>query len=179
MTPTVDNNGSQERWLVDLRRQLLCITERRVDREAAEDLVQDAMSIIATKAPGLKPGALVGDEPGLAWCFQVLRNVIGNHYQSSGRRRHENLDAVDPADRKPDPLASFAQQQRRDRIDAALSRLGQEHPACRRYLQSMLDGESPADIAAGEGVAAAVLHRRLYRCRAWMRTILIEMGVEP
>lgn len=179
MISPVETNGLGEQWLEDLRRQMLRIAERRVAADAAEDLVQDAMSIIVAKAPGLSPGAMVGGEPALAWCFQILRNVIGNHYQYSGRRRHENLEGVDLPDQLPDPLASLTEAEQNRRIKVALLRVGRDHPTCRRYLERLLQGDQPLRLAEEEGIAPAVMHRRLYRCRAWMRTILTAMGVEP
>jgi len=179
MMSSADTNGLSEQWLEDLRRQMLRIAERRVATDLAEDLVQDAMGIIVAKAPGLMPGARVGGEPGLAWCFQVLRNVIGNHYQYSGRRRHESLEGVDLPDELPDPLASLTEAEQNQRIKVALLRVGQDHPSCRGYLERLLHGDQPLRLADEEGVTPAVMHRRLYRCRAWMRKILTAMGVEP
>ena len=51
--------------------------------DEAEDLVQSALGIIMEK---------MQDRPDLAWCLQVLRNVIGNHYQ---RRRSAESVAVE------------------------------------------------------------------------------------
>ena len=58
-----------------------------------------------------------------------------------------------------------------------LRELAEVDGVCGRYLQRLIDGLSPSDLAREERLGAAVLYRRVYRCRLKLRSILERMGV--
>jgi len=173
-----DTVRTDEDWFRDLRDRFVAVTARRIESDAVEDVVQEALKTVHEKA-GVGPGTLVDGRPALAWCFQVLRNVIGNHYQRRGGRREVPVDDQSLAAPAPAPLESLEHQERCRLLCEAIAELGRRSEACARYLRRVVRGESPAAIAADEGVDAAVLYRRLYRCRARLREILEQRGVGP
>jgi RNA polymerase sigma factor (sigma-70 family) len=160
--------------LDQLRTQLLAVARRRVPADAAEDLVQDALRIIAERGwptAGAEADAL----PPVAWCLQVLRNVIGNHYQRAQTRRKYLADGVE-ADRAVPPLEALERSRRLEIIEGALARLEGD---CGRYLGRLADGAAVKQLAAEVGLAVHALYQRLYRCRAKLREILRQEGVLP
>ncbi len=176
-------SAERERWLTALRARFMEIASRRVAAEAVEDTVQEALRVVYER--GIVAGA-AGEArmpeglPPLAWCFQVLRNTIGNHYQRQRHRRHESLSAAQVAgSAEPSPLEALERAERSHALAAALDALAPSAPDCSRYLRRLLAGASPATLAASEGLAAELLYRRLYRCRARLREILIQRGVLP
>ena len=72
-----------------LRVRFLPIAKRRVQTDHVEDVVQDTLKIVFAKYGEREPGAGI-----LVWGLTVLRNVIGNYYQSKQRER-ERLDFVE------------------------------------------------------------------------------------
>jgi RNA polymerase sigma factor (sigma-70 family) len=179
-------------WLDQLRARLLAAAGRRVPREVAEDLVQEALMIVAEKgvrggaaaAAGV-PDAIEGLPP-LAWCFQVLRNVIGNWYQRERTRRaaadptsqnHARFEQAGTPGGLPTPLEALERAETAALIHQALGALAAESEACARYLRGIVDGQKPATIARREGLEEAVLYRRIYRCREKLRGLLAARGV--
>lgn len=173
-----DEARTSDSWFRDLRDRFVAIAARRVERDAVEDVVQDALRIVHEKG-GVGPGALVDGRPALAWCFQVLRNVIGNHYQKRRARTEVPVDEQPLIAGGLAPLESLVREERHRLVHRALARLAERTERCADYLQQVVAGQSPAAIAARENVDAAVLYRRLYRCREQLRAILEEQGVQP
>lgn len=169
-----------EEWFAQLRERFLAIARRRVPDDAAEDLVQDALRIVHEKRGELSSGSVAG-APALAWCFQVLRNVIGNYYQRQRTRADADPEALRSAvaeDAPPaTPLESLEEREAERRITEAVDDLAASAADCARYLRALLEGLEPAAIAERVGVSAPVLSRRLYRCRAKLRVILERRGV--
>jgi len=165
---------SREDWFAQLRERFLALARRRVPDDAAEDLVQEALRIIHEKSAS-------GEEPQLAWCFQVLRNVIGNFYQRQRTRAaadpEEARDAVLADAPRPSPLEALEARDSERVIGEAVDELAATDGSCARYVRALLAGLDPATIARGDEVPAAILYRRLYRCRRKLRVILERRGV--
>jgi DNA-directed RNA polymerase specialized sigma24 family protein len=166
-------------WLSEVRARLAGLARRRVAADAVEDVVQDALRVIVER--GLdSPGALAdAGEPGLAWCFRVLRNVIGNHYQKErvqARRRDggERAEAAHHPD--PSPLESLASADSVRLVESCLAGMESTDPACARYLRRLGQGFSPRELAGEERLDEAVLYRRVYRCRIKLRALLEAKG---
>ncbi|MBZ0268844.1 sigma-70 family RNA polymerase sigma factor [bacterium] len=170
-----------DEWFAQLRERFLAIARRRVPEDAAEDLVQEALRIVHEKRDLLARADAVDGTPALAWCFQVLRNVIGNFYQRERTRSDADPVALRAAlaeDAPPvTPLESLEEREAERRITEAVDELADGAGDCARYVRALLDGLEPAAIAKREGVSAPVLSRRLYRCRAKLRVILERRGV--
>jgi len=166
-----------EPWLEDLRRRMLDITRRRVPSDEAEDLVQNAFQVIVERGVG-RSAAEVDGLPRLAWCLQVLRNVIGNHYRRAETRR-KVIDAGVDLENLGGPLEALGAEERIRTIEEGLSELAAADGNCGRYLQRMADETPARDIARDEGIETHALYQRLYRCRRKLREILRRKGVLP
>lgn len=167
-----------------LRARLLAVARRRVAADTAEDVVQRAMTVIlqhgGTNA-SVEPTAGVDGLPPLPWCLQVLRNTIGNLYQ---RQRTEQIvergrSSEDTEASGPTPLQALESKEATRAIEEALDRLGESDLPCARYLRALADGTSPHLLAQREELSEPVLYRRVYRCRAKLRVILLEKGLLP
>jgi RNA polymerase sigma factor (sigma-70 family) len=162
-----------------LRARFVAIVGRRVPPDAVEDIVQDALRVVCEKAAGLDPALLEDGWPRASWSFQVLRNMVGNYYLRTARRPdHRTLDFQDAGPVPgPTPMEARDAKELRRIVHGALCTLSETHPECGRYLRRLVDGLSPAAVASEEGLAPGALHRRLYRCRTVLRSLLAEQGV--
>jgi len=164
-------SSSRERdvWLGELRARFVSVARRRLPEDAVEDVVQDALRVVHEKGE---------EHPELPWCFQVLRNTIGNWYQKQ-RVRSRDLAPEDAAVPRaaPTPLEALEDRELGRVLAESVAALGTTDAGCGRYLERLMAGETPATIAGEEGVDPAVLYRRIYRCRGKLREILIGKGV--
>lgn len=167
-----------EMWFARLRDRFESLARRRVPPDAVDDVVQDAMRIVFEKGFDPAGGRPVDETPQLAWCFQVLRNTVGNHYQRTRRRAGErNLDDHPVLADGRTPLESLEESDFRRAVDGAIDELAADNPPCGGYLRRLAEGVLPAEIAEEEAVRPTVLYRRLYRCRAKLREILERRGI--
>lgn len=168
-------NHAASRWLDDLRARFVRIAARRVSDGDVEDVVQEAMRVIAEK--GLdRSDPVVDGLPPLAWCFQVLRNTIGNHYQR--QRTRERWTQSDPgAVDRAGVIEAMDSGETLAVIEGALDDMKHRDPKCAHYLSRLADGAKPRELAGDEAIDVAVLSRRLYRCRAKLRDLLSAKGV--
>lgn len=168
-----------EAWLGRLRERLLAIASRRVPAESVEDVVQDALRVIVQRRIPDSSAVRIDDLPELAWCFQVLRNTIGNYYQKtrSRLRWQEQAATRTAAPAPPTPLDALESAEATRVILAAMEDMRDDSESCGRYLERLAAGDSPADLARNEGLDPAVLYRRIYRCRHKLRLKLMERGI--
>ncbi len=166
----VSGAGWDEAWIGELTRRFTEVAARRVNPASIEDLVQDALRVVIEKG---------GDRPRLDWCFQVLRNVIGNHYQrEKTRRRFVVPDPEREADAAATEVTALEAMEGQELVDLLRTGVGTLGEPCSNYLGRLMVGESPARISTEEGLEAAVFYRRLYRCRQKLREWLKSKGVE-
>jgi DNA-directed RNA polymerase specialized sigma24 family protein len=169
-----------DEWLGRLRERFISIARRRVAADAVEDVVQDALRVVIERGIPV-PGALAHEgEPMLAYCFQVLRNVIGNHYQKERvqqRRREPGMPDSGFADPAPVPLESVASKEAVRIVGECIASMTGADAACGRYLRRLADGAGVGELAREERLAEAVLYRRVYRCRIKLRSLLARRGV--
>jgi DNA-directed RNA polymerase specialized sigma24 family protein len=167
-----------------LRARFVEITRRRVEGDAVEDIVQDALSIVHEKGAGV-PGGSDGLPP-LPWCFTVLRNVIGNHYQrertrsraaQAGSMEHAQVEALAAGQSPPGPLEALERAEMTRLLEQAIEELSAKAPDCGRLLRAML-GRTEEASEAPDGTAST-RYVRAFRCRRRLREILLRMGVRP
>ncbi len=175
------NGRASEAWLAALRERFVAIARRRVPAEAVEDIVQDTLRVVVEKGWN-GPGAEVDGRPGLAWCMQALRNVIGNHYQRARVRAARSagaapLEAV--ADPGRDPLEALASRDAERLVHDALERMGATDPRCGWWLARLADGHTPGELARASSIEENAFYRRLWRCREKLRALLAERGWQP
>jgi len=167
-------------WLEKLRARFIEVAARRVGESDVEDVVQEAMRVVVEKriVPG---GEVVGELPPMAWCFQVLRNTIGNHYGREDTRRRRLVAEEHSASEVAAPARFAEEMDSRETlrvIEDALVEMGRSDPQCGRYLMRLVDDARPQAVAADEGLEPAVFYRRLYRCRQKLRGLLTARGVD-
>ncbi len=165
--------------LDDLRARFTSLARRRVHPDAVEDLVQEALRIVVERRMIEPDSTGTGGTPRLAACFQVLRNVIGNHYQRERvRRRRLTVAEAGEAvrDVTPTPLEALETEQAVRTIEGALARMASTDAGCARYLAALAGGASPREVAQRESLEETVFYRRVYRCRQKLRTALAAMG---
>lgn len=166
-----------------LRKQFERIAARRVGRDDVQDVVQEAMRIVAEK--GIEEQAAgEGALPHLGWCFQVLRHTIGNHYRRERTRKQRFVSDSDLPDEEtsgldaPGPIVeAFGSADTLRLIEAAIADLEREQPQCGRYVSQLVAGMRPHEIATAAGLDGPVFYRRLYRCRQKLRVLLTARGV--
>ena len=171
--------GGSPAELEALRARLQAIARRRVAPDAVEDLVQEALRIVVERrllAPG---GGHTEGELRLAACFQVLRNVIGNHYQRERvrRRRLTGEDAAHGvAAEGPTPIEALESEQAVGLVERTLAIMASTDAACARYLRTLAGGVTPRDAARTESLEESAFYRRVYRCRQKLRALLEREG---
>jgi len=168
-----------ERWLAELRGRFVAIARRRVSPEAVEDVVQDALRVVIEKGWRGPETADVDGRPALAWCMQVLRHVIGNHYQRARVRAARAagpgpLDSV--ADARRGPLEALAARDAERVVLDALASLARGDAPCGRWLAALAEERPPGELARAEGIEEGAFYRRLWRCREKLRALLAERG---
>jgi DNA-directed RNA polymerase specialized sigma24 family protein len=171
------DSRERDAWLAALRDRFTGIARRRVQPDDVEDVVQSAMGVVVEKGV-TGAGPQVEGLPPVAWCLQVLRNTIGNHYKRQQTRKKWVAEGVETGHLSA-PLESRNAAGRVEVIEAALDDMAQTDPQCGSYLQRTVDGVPARDIAAAEGLDADAFYKRLYRCRQKLREILRHRGVLP
>jgi DNA-directed RNA polymerase specialized sigma24 family protein len=160
--------GDAEAFLRELRRRFVEIARRRVSADVVEDVVQEALTVVVTKREASPDRA-----QSLPWCFQVLRNVIGNHYQKE-RTRGRAAPAPEPA-ATPTPLDALERAEVGRILRDAIAELAARDGTCADLLRRALAEEAPA-VAAG---SASTPYVRAFRCRQKLKAILLRRGVLP
>ncbi|MBN1424720.1 sigma-70 family RNA polymerase sigma factor [Candidatus Fermentibacteria bacterium] len=147
-----------------LRVSFLVIAKRRVwDIDVAEDLTQDALSIVAERITEVS-----GDAEVVPWCLTVLRNIVGNYYSS--RRRLERLGPLVGgfATRWHGGVDSDAEQAR-DEIRRMVPRLSSR---CRQLVEWVLEGYTAEEMQQFLDLSSRnALYMRLYRCREELKVM--------
>jgi RNA polymerase sigma factor (sigma-70 family) len=196
MQPPVRDAGH---GLGDLRARLVEIARRRVPREVVEDVVQEALAVIHEKGARFGPDGSPGPVrpgPPLPWCFQVLRNVIGNYYQKQRTRERalqpdsmENAHILEElAGREaPTPLESLERIELSQLLEDSIRELAARDAECGRLLRAALGraeprGESDPHAHGGPRTeenpraSSSTEYVRAFRCRQRLKGILLRKG---
>lgn len=175
MTGATDRTRDQ--WYEALRRRYLSLARRRVEPDAVEDVVQEALRVVFERE-GLFASDTEDGIPPIAWCFQVLRNTIGNHYQKRRTRsREQNIDTAYSLSEGKTPLEALQESEQESIVRSLLDKFEESDPQCARYLKQLAEGIKPATVAKTERLRAAVFYRRIYRCRGKLRDLMRDEGV--
>jgi len=166
-----ERTAGPEPWvetLVEQHRRFLAFVERRVgNREAAEEIVQNAF------VRGLERGADVRDgESAVAWFYRVLRNAIVDHYRRRGveRAAAERLAReAGPGEPAEDP------ELHRTACECILDLLPTLKPEYAEALRRVdLDGEPVAAYATESGITPNNASVRLHRARRALRDRVVQ-----
>lgn len=155
--------------LASLRERILAFAASRVSREHAEDLTQETLVVLHEKYP------TVTDLTALVpLAFQVLRFKMLDAHRKAFRRGEYNQESVDElplADPGADPATRLDQQQRVDRLLAAVTQLGER---CRELFKWKLEGKTFPEIQKIMGQRSInTIYTWDLRCR---KQLLASMG---
>lgn len=155
--------------LASLRERTLAFAASRVSREHAEDLTQETLVVLHEKYP------TVTDLTELVpLAFQVLRFKMLDAHRKAFRRGEYNQESVDElplADPGADPATRLDQQQRVDRLLAAVTQLGER---CRELFKWKLEGKTFPEIQKIMGQQSInTIYTWDLRCR---KQLLASMG---
>jgi RNA polymerase sigma-70 factor (ECF subfamily) len=146
-------------------RRLASSYERDPSRQ--QDLVQDIWLAVWQALPGFR-----GECAERTFVFRIAHNRAVSHIDYSQRRRAEPLDEDAPiAAPGPDPEHSLSQQQRHERLHAAVRDLP---IAMRQVVVLTLEGLSNAEAADIIGITENNVAVRLTRARAALTRALGE-----
>jgi len=156
---------SREAVLTALRSRMLAFARSRVRPEVAEDLVQDALLLIATKYAS----AQTLDEL-VPLAVQILHFKMSALWRKERRRGESTAIAIEDAglhDPAPDPEALAVSAQLLEHLAAAFRRL---RGRCRDVFQLKLEGRSFREIAEFLGADSVnTVYSWDLRCRKKLR----------
>jgi RNA polymerase sigma-70 factor (ECF subfamily) len=142
----------------------------------AEDLFQELL----VKAYGLIGELVEIEEPG-SWLCRVMYNLFVDQHRRFSRQRmhivdegHLPGDGIAGIAGDLDPVADSERIDRIQRLDAALSKLSEEHRII--VLMHDTEGYKLAEIAELTSTPEGTVKSRLHRARARLRQILSEDG---
>ena len=155
--------GALERLLSALRQPLLAYFARRVPADAAEDLAQIALLRIARAVPRIQP-----DQAG-----QYVSAVARNLFRSAHRQRvrdHERYTTGGLVESAESPAALELDVEYQELAEAIARVSHKVLPApLRQIVLGLLNGDTPAEIAARQHVSPVTIRTRLLRARACLR----------
>ena len=127
--------------LASLRERILAFATSRVSREHAEDLTQEVLVVLHEKYPAVTDLTEL-----VPLAFQILRFKMLDAHRKAFRRGEYNQESVEElplADPGDDPATQLDQQQRVNRLLAAIMQLGER---CRELFKWKLEGKTFPEI---------------------------------
>ena len=127
--------------LASLRERILAFATSRVSRDHAEDLTQETLVVLHEKYPAVTDLTEL-----VPLAFQVLRFKMLDAHRKAFRRGEYNQESVEElplADPGDDPATQLDQQQRVNRLLAAVMQLGER---CRELFKWKLEGKTFPEI---------------------------------
>lgn len=167
--------GSREEILRKLRERIVGFAASSMQRDAAEDLAQEVLILLHEKY-----GELERLEDLLPLSLKIVRFKMLAHRRKA--RRHGEFTKVSPdeiqmPDGRTDALTAIEQREARERLLAAVSRLGER---CRKLLELKLEGKSFAEIQAILGASSInTVYTWDFRCRQQLVEAMQEAKQEP
>lgn len=148
-------------------RRLVASYER--DPSRRQDLVQDIWLAVWQALPRFR-----GDCSERTFIFRIAHNRAVSHIEHWQRRRTDPLDEDAPvAADGPDPEHRLSQQQRRERLQAAVQELSL---GLRQVVVLTLEGLANAEVAEIVGISENNVAVRMTRARAELTRLLGARG---
>lgn len=153
--------SSREEILDKLRERIVGFAASTLQRDAAEDLAQEVLLLLHQKY-----GHLERLEDLLPLSLQIVRFKMMAFRRKTLRRGEYTqvpVDEIQVPDGAADPLAAAEQREMRERLIAAVSKLGER---CRKLFALKLEGKSYAEIQSILGVGSInTIYTWDFRCR--------------
>jgi RNA polymerase sigma-70 factor (ECF subfamily) len=154
--------------LTALRERILAFATLRVSKDHAEDLAQDVLAILYDKYPHVEQLTEL-----VPLAFQVLRYKMLDAHRKALRRGEYNQASIDElALAAPDvsPETQLDQQQRVERLLAAMAQLGER---CRDLFRWKLEGKSFPEIQTLMGQSSInTIYTWDLRCRKQLLSLM-------
>src|ERR1700685_1615023 len=152
---------AREEILRKLRERMVGFAASRMQRDAAEDLAQEALILLHEKY-----GHLDRLEDLLPLSLKIIRFKM-LAYRRKARRRGEyaqlSVDEIQIPDGSADAPTAIEQRETRERLMAAIALMGER---CRKLLALKLAGKSFAEIQIAFGVSSInTIYTWDFRCR--------------
>ena len=162
------HEDSKEEIFEFLRSRLLVLARHRVP-EAAEDTVHESLIIVHNRFSEFEN--LQGL---LAFTHQVLRNKIGNIYQSRSREQYRQVELDDNVSESRYSTDWDIGDVEMERIvRTAIDKLGEKRPYCRSILFCLYQGLEPGEISDRLEITKSKLKVQTFRCREALKKILV------
>jgi RNA polymerase sigma-70 factor, ECF subfamily len=153
--------SSREEILEKLRERIVGFAASRLQRDAAEDLAQEVLILLHKKY-----GHLERLEDLLPLSLQIVRFKMMAFRRKTLRRGEYTqvpVDEIQVPDGAADPLTMAEQREMRERLIAAVAKLGDR---CRKLFALKLEGKSYAEIQTILGVGSInTVYTWDFRCR--------------
>lgn len=160
--------SSRDEILEKLRERIVGFAASRLQRDAAEDLAQEVLILLHQKY-----GHLERLEDLLPLSLQIVRfkmMAFRRKMQRRGEYTQIPVDGIQVPDGAADPLAAAEQRQMRERLIAAIAKLGER---CRKLYALKLDGKSYAEIQTILGVGSIkTVYTWDFRCRKHLMDLM-------
>ena len=160
---------AREQLLEKLRERIVGFAASRIQRDAAEDLAQEVLLLLHEKY-----GHLDRLEDLLPLSLKIVRYKVMAYRRKAHRRGEYTqvpVDEIQVAGDGVDPLSAAEQREMRERLVAAVARLGER---CRKLFELKLEGKTFAEIQAELGAASLnTVYTWDFRCR---KNLLDLMG---
>lgn len=140
------------------------IRSRVANEQTAEDILQEAFLRIHQRL------ATLGDEERVeAWVYQIVRNLITDHYRAKGRSRKDTPLEIEPQ-QPVEPDASNRNEEVAGWLPAAIENLPDGYRQAVDLYE--LQGVSQAEIAAQLGISLSGAKSRVQRGREKLKQVL-------
>ncbi len=160
--------SSRDEILEKLRERIVGFAASRLQRDAAEDLAQEVLILLHQKY-----GHLERLEDLLPLSLQIVRFKMLAFRRKTQRRGEYTqipVDGIQIADGAADPLAAAEQREMRERLLAAVSKMGDR---CRKLFALKLEGKTYAEIQAILGVGSInTVYTWDFRCRKHLMDLM-------
>ncbi len=138
------------------------VAERRLGKQDAEDIVNEACITVLQKYKSLAPGDRF--EP---WAYKVLRNLIGSYLRDSSVRKR-TVETTGQIDRFDAPIPSAVDPEVRLRLISCLRKVARAFPRYARAVNLVNLGYETDEICRRLKVSRSNLYVLLHRGRAWL-----------
>ena len=160
--------SSRDEILEKLRERIVGFAASRLQRDAAEDLAQEVLILLHQKY-----GHLERLEDLLPLSLQIVRfkmMAFRRKTQRRGEYTQVPVDEIQIPDGAADPLAAAEQREMRERLIAAVSKMGER---CRKLFALKLEGKSYTEIQAILGVGSInPVYTWDFRCRKHLMELM-------
>lgn len=160
----------RDQVLHHLRERIRAYAASRIESASADDLAQETLLLLHEKY-----SAVTQPEEMLALAFQIVRFKLAGHIRKSVRRGETTAVSVDGLplmDPGVNPEAAAARRELKERLSAALARMGER---CRTLFRLKLEGRSFEEIRRHLGAASInTVYTWDLRCRQQLRAELGE-----